>query len=131
MVGIVLVSHSRKIAEGALELISQMLIEKVKIGIAAGTADHRLGTDVGLIEKRIREVEDGQGSLILVDLGSAIMSAEMAIENLEDPMKSRIIIADAPFVEGAIVAAMEASFGKSLEEVKEAVENTRGMRKIA
>lgn len=126
-----MVSHSRKIAEGALELILQMLGEKIKIGIAAGTSDNRLGTDALLIEQRIREVNDGRGVLILVDLGSAIMSAEMAIESLEEPMRSEVFIVDAPFVEGAIVAAMEASFGKSLEEVKEATESTRGMRKIA
>ena len=131
MVGIVLVSHSRKIAEGALELISQMLNEKTRIGVAAGTSDNRLGTDVELIEQKIREVETGKGTIILVDLGSAIMSAEMAIENLEESMKPVVSIVDAPFVEGAVVAAMEASFGKSLEEVKEATENTRGMRKLA
>ena len=131
MVGIVLVSHSRKIAEGALELISQMISEDTNIGIAAGTWDNRLGTDAELIEQRIREVERGQGVLILVDLGSAIMSAEVAIENLEEPLRSTVSIVDAPFVEGAVVAAMEASFGKSLEEVKVATENTRGMRKIA
>lgn len=131
MVGIVLVSHSKKIAEGALELISQMIQGNINIGIAAGTSDHRLGTDVNLIEEKIREVEKGHGALILVDLGSAIMSAEMAIENLEEPRKSKVSIVDAPFVEGAIVAAMEASFGKSFEEVKEATESTRGMRKIA
>mgnify|MGYP001033809429 FL=1 len=64
MVGIVLVSHSKKIAEGTLELISQMIGESVKIEIAAGTSDGRLGTDAFMIEEKIRQVYDGDGVLV-------------------------------------------------------------------
>ena len=130
MVGIVLVSHSKKIAEGTLELISQMIGESVKIEIAAGTSDGRLGTDAFMIEEKIRQVYDGDGVLVLVDLGSAVMSAEMAIENLEDSLKAKTKILDAPFVEGAIVATMEASFGKSLEEVIDEVEKAMKIKKL-
>jgi dihydroxyacetone kinase phosphotransfer subunit len=130
MVAIVLVSHSTRIAEGTLELIKQMTGEKIRIETAAGTSDNRLGTDVALIEEKIRKVSDRDGVLIMADLGSAIISAEMALEALDEQLKNRTLIADAPFVEGAVAAAMEASFGKSLIEVKEAAENTRDMRKI-
>lgn len=131
LVGIVLVSHSKKMAEGAMEIIQQVIGDKIKISVAAGTSDNRLGTDVFLIEQKVLDVFDGDGVLIIPDLGSAVMSAEMAIESLEEPAKSVTQLADAPFFEGAIAAAMEASFGKSLEEVKQVAENTRGMKKIA
>jgi PTS hybrid protein len=131
LVGIVLVSHSKKMAEGAMEIIQQVIGEKPIIHIAAGTSDNRLGTDAFLIEQKIKDIFDGDGVLVIPDLGSAVMSAEMAIESLEDPVSSLTLLADAPFFEGAIAAAMEASFGKSLQDVKQAAENTRGMRKIA
>ncbi|HHW03638.1 MAG TPA: PTS-dependent dihydroxyacetone kinase phosphotransferase subunit DhaM [Thermoanaerobacterales bacterium] len=131
MVGIVLVSHTPKIAEGTWELIRQMTGEKIILEIAAGTRDRRLGTDPVLIEEKIRKADTGDGVVVIVDLGSSIMSTEIAIESLEEPERSRAAIADAPFVEGAIAAAMEASFGKSMQDVKNAAENTRGMKKIA
>lgn len=129
MVGIVLVSHSNKIAEGTLELVSQMTSD-VKIEVAAGTFDGRLGTDALMIEEKIKKVFDGDGVIVIVDLGSAVMSAEMAIENLEEDIRSKTKILDAPFVEGAIVAAMEASFGKDLEEVVAEAKKAREMTKL-
>ena len=131
LVGIILVSHSKKMAEGAKEIIEQVIGDKIKIKVAAGTSDNRLGTDVFLIEQKVLEIFDGDGVLIIPDLGSAVMSTEMAIESLEEPIRSMTQLADSPFFEGAIAAAMEASFGKSLEKVKQAAENTRGMKKIA
>jgi len=118
-------------AEGAKEIISQMIGDKIRIEVAAGTSDNRLGTDAFLIGQKVLEVFEGDGVLIIPDLGSAVMSSEMAIESLEEPVGSLTVLADAPFFEGAIAAAMEASFGKSLEEVKMAAENTRGMKKMA
>lgn len=129
MVGIVLVSHSNKIAEGTLELVSQMTSD-VKIEVAAGTFDGRLGTDALMIEEKIKKVFDGDGVIVIVDLGSAVMSAEMAIENLEEDIRSKTKILDAPFVEGAIVAAMEASFSKDLEEVVAEAKKAREMTKL-
>jgi len=75
MVGIVLVSHSPRIAEGTLDLVRQMVGDKVPIEIAAGTSDGRLGTDAAAVEKKIRKVHRGDGVLIMVDLGSAVLSA--------------------------------------------------------
>ncbi|MDD4569524.1 MAG: dihydroxyacetone kinase phosphoryl donor subunit DhaM, partial [Tepidanaerobacteraceae bacterium] len=100
LVGIVLVSHSKKMAEGAMEIIQQVIGDKIKISVAAGTSDNRLGTDVFLIEQKVLDVFDGDGVLIIPDLGSAVMSAEMAIESLEEPAKSVTQLADAPFFEG-------------------------------
>ncbi len=130
MVGILLVSHSSKIAQGTLELVEQMTKGKVRIDIAAGTADNRLGTDAGMIKQKIEKIHSGDGVLVLVDLGSAVMSTELAIEKLDESLRSTTLIADAPFVEGAVVAALEASFGKSLEEVKKLTEDVKKYSKL-
>ncbi|TYP58851.1 dihydroxyacetone kinase phosphoryl donor subunit DhaM [Thermosediminibacter litoriperuensis] len=130
MVGIVLVSHSPRIAEGTLDLVRQMVGDKVPIEIAAGTADGRLGTDAAVIEEKIRKVHGGDGVLVMVDLGSAVLSAEFAIENLGESLGSATVIADAPFVEGTVAAAIEASFGKSLDEVRAAAEGVKAYSKL-
>ncbi|KYO65479.1 dihydroxyacetone kinase phosphoryl donor subunit DhaM [Thermovenabulum gondwanense] len=130
MVSILLVSHSTKIAEGTLELIKQMTQEKVRIEIAAGTTDGRLGTNACLIEEKIKEMWTEDGVLIFVDLGSAVMSAQMALEDLEEGVKNKVFIVDAPFIEGALIAAVEASIGKNIYEVKNAAEEAKNMNKI-
>ena len=118
MVGIVLVSHSSKVVEGLKELVSQMAVDG-KIAIAGGTSDGRLGTDVEKIIDAIKEVYSEDGVLVLFDLGSAYMNAEMAIECLDDDMKANVEIVDTALVEGALTATIEASIGKSKEEIKE------------
>ena len=131
LVSILLLRRSSNFIETFKEIIEQVIGDKLKIQVAAGTSDNRLGTDVFLIEQKVLEIYDGDGVLIIPDLGSAVMSAEMAIESLEEPIRSMTQLADSPFFEGAIAAAMEASFGKSLKDVRQAAENTRGMNKIA
>src|SRR5256712_13113328 len=81
-VSLVLVSHSRQLAEGVRELAGQMPQGKVKIAIAGGTADGRLGTDATAIPTAIQEVRGAEGALILVDRGSGVLSSQMAIELL-------------------------------------------------
>ena len=130
MVGIVLVSHTPRIAGGTMDLVRQMVGDKVPIEIAAGTADGRLGTDADLIGEKIRKVYGGDGVLVMVDLGSAVLSTEFAIENLEEPLASATVIADAPFVEGTVAAAIESSFGKSLAEVRAAAEGVKAYSKL-
>lgn len=116
MVGIVVVSHSQKVAEGAVELARQMAPE-AKIAAAGGMEDGSIGTDVSKILAGIEAVQEGDGVVILVDLGSAVMSSEMAIEMLEDSSQVKII--DAPIVEGTIFSSVEASIGSSFDEVIE------------
>ncbi len=129
MVGLVIVSHSCKIAEGVVDLASQMAPDYDGLRAAGGMEDGEIGTDAMKIMNAVQEVNTGDGVLILCDLGSAIMSAETAIDFLEEedgPVK----IADAPLVEGAIVAAVEASIGKPLDEVLKAAEDARNTHKI-
>ena len=120
MVGLVIVSHSSKAAEGIKELISQMSVEG-KVATAGGTADGRLGTDVEKILDAIIEVYSEDGVLILFDLGSAYMNAEMAIECLDPFMRDKVEIVDTALIEGALTAAVEASIGKTIEEIKESL----------
>lgn len=124
----VIVSHSSKIAEGVCELALQMASDYEKMIPAGGLEDGSLGTDPMRILDALHSANDGDGVAVLVDLGSGIMSAEAAIELLDGEFPARI--ADAPLVEGAVVAVIEASTGASLEEVIQAAESARGEEKL-
>lgn len=130
MVGIVIVSHSEKIANGVIDLCSQMSQGKVKIEAAGGTDDGRIGTDATKIMEAIIRADNGDGVLILVDMGSAVMSTELALDLLDDELKERVVIADAPIVEGSIGAVVQASTGSSLDEVKEVSEQSKSIVKL-
>ena len=129
MVGLVIVSHSWKIAEGVKDLASQMAPGFDGIRAAGGLEDGEIGTDATRIMEAIQAVDQGDGVVILCDLGSAIMSAETAIELLEDE-EGKYRIADAPIVEGAIVAAVEAAGGEDLESIIASAEDARNESKL-
>ena len=130
-VSMVLVSHSRQLAEGVRELAAQMTQGKVKIAVAGGTADGRLGTDATAILGAIEEVRGLEGVLVLVDLGSAVLSTQMAIEQLPDGNGGRVLLSNAPFVEGAVIAAVEASIDSDLDAVAAAALGAREMEKVS
>ncbi len=119
MVGIVIVSHSAKLATGVKELAQQMIQTDIPLGIAAGIDDpeNPFGTDALQIRAAIESVSDPAGVIILMDLGSAIMSAEMALELLSEEQRKNVRLCEAPLVEGAIAAVVEAASGASLEQV--------------
>jgi dihydroxyacetone kinase phosphotransfer subunit len=117
MVGLVIVSHSKKIAEGVVDLAWEMAGPDLALIAAGGLDDGGIGTDAFRIKAAIEEADRGSGVLILADLGSALMSAETAIEFLrEEDNMVNVRIADAPLVEGAISAAVTASTNSTLEE---------------
>lgn len=128
-VSLVLVSHSRQLAEGVRELAAQMTQGKVRIAVAGGTADGRLGTDANAIVDAIQEVRGPDGVLVLVDLGSAVLSTQMAIEQLPEA-DGRVLLSNAPFVEGAVIAAVEASIDSDLNSVAAAALGAREMEKV-
>jgi dihydroxyacetone kinase phosphotransfer subunit len=130
MIGIVIVSHSAKLAEGVKELAGQMAGDQVRMSAAGGTADGSLGTDAEQVRAAIEEVATADGVLVLVDLGSAVMSAQVAMEMLDPELVARVRLSNAPLVEGAVVAGVEASLGKSLDEVDAAARGAAGMRKV-
>ncbi len=119
MVSLVLVSHSLTLAESLVTLIEQMVQDLVKIAVAAGVddPDHPWGTDVINIQQAIESVYSDDGVLVLMDLGSAVLSAEMAVEFLNPEQQTKVKLSAAPLVEGAIAAAIMASTGASLEVV--------------
>lgn len=128
MVGIVIVSHSWKIAEGIKDLCAQVA-PRASIIAAGGMEDLEIGTDAVKIMEAISEADDGGGVVILADLGSGVMSAEMAIDLLEDEtIDARMV--DAPIVEGAVAAAVEAGCGSDIDAVIQAAEEARTALKL-
>jgi dihydroxyacetone kinase phosphotransfer subunit len=121
-VGIVIVSHSPKVAEGAADMVRQMVGLDVPLAWCGGNPAGGLGTDTARIRSAIEQAWSERGVAILVDLGGAEMNAEMAVEMLEEERRGRVRICAAPLVEGAVVAATEASGGSSLGEVCAAAE---------
>jgi hypothetical protein len=121
-VGIVIVSHSAKVAEGAADMVRQMVGDEVPLAWAGGNSDGGLGTDVGQILAAIDAAWSEAGVAILVDLGGAETNSEMAIEMLDEVRQKRIAICNAPIVEGAVIAATEASGGSPLDIVKQTAE---------
>ncbi|ABZ83722.1 dihydroxyacetone kinase, phosphotransfer subunit, putative [Heliomicrobium modesticaldum Ice1] len=130
MVGIVIVSHSAKVAEGICDLARQMAKADQKILPAGGMADGSIGTDAFKVSEAIQAAWSDDGVLVLVDLGSALLSTDTAMEFLDEGIRERVRVADAPILEGAIGAAVEASVGSSLEQVLATAEGAREMRKI-
>ena len=130
-VGLVIVSHSARLAEGVVELAGQMAHGAVRLVAAGGTDDGALGTSLGKVLSGIAAADTGEGVLLLVDLGSAGMVAEMALEQLPEPQRVRVRLSDAPLVEGAVVAAVEASVGSPLEDVARTAEEAMTLRKIS
>lgn len=129
-VGLVIVSHSARLAEGVAELAGQMAQGKVGIAAAGGTPEGALGTSVDKIIGALREVDSPAGILVLLDLGSAVMAAEMAVEAFSATSPHPVTISSAPLVEGAVIAAVEASIGNSLAEVAEAAVSATTLPKV-
>jgi phosphocarrier protein FPr len=130
-VGLVLVSHSARLAEGLRELVEQLGQGRVPVAVAAGAEDGALGTNALAIARAVESQADADGVLLLVDLGSAVLSAETALELLDPALQARVRIADAPFVEGAVAAVVESSLDSDLEAVLATAEAARHQAKLA
>lgn len=126
MVGIVIVSHSQKLAEGVVE-ISHMMAEDAPVAAAGGLEDGTLGTSYDRILDAIKSVDSGDGVVILADMGSAVMTAEIVLEDIES---ENIKILNCPLVEGAILAAMESVGGRDLETLANRVETAHPSKKL-
>ena len=132
MVGLVLISHSGALVEGLRDMVAQVAGDDVPLAIAGGTEDGRLGTSAPRIEAAIRSTLDAGADavLVLLDLGSAALSLELALEELADDERGRIRISEAPLVEGAILAAVQASVGAGIDEVATAADGAASMAKL-
>ena len=121
-VGVVIVSHSPHVARGAEDMVRQMVGESVPLASCGGNPDGGLGTDVAAILAAIETAWSERGVAVLVDLGGAEMNAEMAIEMLDESRRGSVAICNAAVVEGAVMAATEASMGSALRDVCAAAE---------
>ena len=130
LVGIVIVSHSAQIAEGTVELARQMAGDDLRIEWAGGTADGELGTDAVAIMTAITAADTGAGVVVLVDLGSAVLATQTALELLGPDAAARVRLSGGPLVEGAVVAAVQASVGDDLGAVLAAAEEAASLPKI-
>ncbi|GGN17546.1 PTS hybrid protein [Actinoplanes campanulatus] len=125
-VGIVLVSHSSSLASGVRDLLTQVAGADVRVEPAGGTGDGGLGTSADLIEAAIARADAGAGVLILADLGSAVLTTRAVLADLPDGP----LLVDAPFVEGAVAAAVLASTGADLATVADAAREARDVGKF-
>jgi dihydroxyacetone kinase phosphotransfer subunit len=126
MVGIVLISHSRTLAEGTAEVARAMGVGKAVVEAAGGDSEGRLGTSIDLVEQAVAAADEGDGVVLLADLGSSVLTAKMLIE---DAAGADVLLADAPLVEGAVAAASMAATGADLAAVHAAAESARDHRK--
>jgi dihydroxyacetone kinase phosphotransfer subunit len=134
MVGLVLVSHSQTLVEGLRDIVAQFGGDDVPVTLAGGTADGRLGTTADRIVAAIREVlgpspATSEGAVVLFDFGSAALSLEIALEELNPVERDRVRVAEAPLVEGAFAAGVQASVGADLDEVAAAAVSATNLSK--
>lgn len=127
-VGIVLVSHSAELAAGAAHLAAQVSGGAVIIIAAGGTDDGQLGTSAAKVERGLRLAEAGLGVVVLPDLGSAVLTVRAVLEDA-DPA-ANVVMADAPFVEGAVAATVTAAAGGDIKAVAAAAEEAWNARKL-
>lgn len=127
MIGIVVVSHSRALADAAVRLAAEMVAEDKRpvVAVAAGLDATTFGTDAVAVSEAITAADSADGVLVLLDLGSAILSAELALEFLDPEVAGRVRLTSAPLVEGLVAAVVTASTGASLDAV--AAEAARGL----
>src|SRR3989440_1192238 len=118
MVGIVIVSHSETLASGVRELAAEMAGPDVRLELAGGLAEEgALGTDAVRVMEAIGRADSGDGVLVLMDLGSAVLSAETALDFLKPEQRESVLLCEAPLVEGAVAAAVAARLGEPLAKV--------------
>lgn len=131
---IVLVSHCHDLARGVKELADQMgnnIVQVTAVGGIEVDDGYALGTDAIRICAAIEEIWTPSGVLVLVDLGSAVLSAELAIDMLPPEKQPHCLVSNAPLVEGAVVATLEAGVGRDLEAVNQAAEAACQYPKVA
>ncbi|MDF2633016.1 MAG: dihydroxyacetone kinase DhaM subunit [Caproiciproducens sp.] len=126
MVGIVIVSHSTKLAESVVEL-AKMMADDAPIAAAGGLEDGTFGTSYEKISAAIESVYSDDGVVVLMDMGSAVMTTEMVIEDMPD---KKVKMIDCPLVEGAVVAAIGSSTKQSIEEIIEAAMDAAKEKKL-
>ncbi|TMD04107.1 MAG: phosphoenolpyruvate--protein phosphotransferase [Chloroflexi bacterium] len=127
LVGIVLVSHSSELARGLAEVAAQVAGPEVRVEPAGGGPDGSLGTSGDVVREAIARADAGAGVVVLADLGSAVLTVRHL---LKTELNGQVRLVDAPFVEGAVSAAVTSAAGAALDDVARAAEEARGARKL-
>jgi PTS hybrid protein len=132
LVGLVLISHSATLVDGLRDMVAQVAGGEVAVEVAGGTEDGRLGTSAPRIAAALQAAlaSSPDGVVVLLDLGSAALSLEVALENLVPADRERVRVSEAPLVEGAVLAAVQASVGAALAEVEAAAATAATMAKL-
>ncbi|MGL4607088.1 MAG: dihydroxyacetone kinase phosphoryl donor subunit DhaM [Eubacteriaceae bacterium] len=131
MTGVIIVSHSEKLAEGLRDIVMEMNDGSVEV-IAAGGADGgRIGTNTIKIMNAIEALAEREQILIFVDLGSSVMSSEAAIDLIDDDLQEKVQIVDAPLVEGVIGCVVQATITNNIEEILQAAQEGATMSKLS
>jgi PTS hybrid protein len=128
-VSLIVASHSRAIARGVAELVAQVA-PGVRIVPVGGALDGTLGTDVAEVLHALRSVAGRRGAVVLMDIGSSVLTVLAAIAMLEEGDRAQVLMADAPLVEGAIAAGVEAAAGSGATDVLRAAERARRLAKL-
>jgi PTS hybrid protein len=129
-VSLVLVSHSTQLASGLAELVGQVAGPGVAVYAIGGAADGSLGTDADRVLAALQAASREAGAVVLMDLGSSVLTVQAALDDLSAEQRARLVVADAPLVEGAVAAGVLASTGAALAEVAQAAEEARDARKL-
>jgi dihydroxyacetone kinase phosphotransfer subunit len=129
LVGVVVVSHSARLAEGVVELARQMAGPDLTLIPVGGASDGSLGTDADRIRDALVAADGGAGVVVLADLGSAVLSTSAAMEMVDTALAARVHISGGPIAEGAVLAAVQASIGEPVEAVLVAAESARHLDK--
>ena len=125
LVGLVLVSHSRVLAEGTADLAREIGVGRVAVVPAGGDVDGGLGTSFEFVERAVEAADRGAGAVLIADIGSSVLTARTYIAESDRSVR----FADAPFVEGAVAAASAAATGADLDAVAAAAGDAYGHRK--
>lgn len=126
MVGFVVVSHSARLAEGVVDL-ARMMAPDARIAAAGGMEDGSFGTSFEKIQSAVEKVYSEDGVIVLMDMGSAVMTAEMVIEAMEG---KNIRLADCPVAEGAVTGTVDARIGMGIEEILQDLEQVGTQKKL-
>jgi PTS hybrid protein len=129
-VGLVLVSHSRRLVDGIAELVGQVAGSSVTIHAVGGTEDGSLGTDADRVLAALQAVACAPGAVVLMDLGSSVLTVQAVLDDIPDDQRLWLAVVDAPLVEAAVAAGVLASTGATLAEVAQAAEEARDARKL-
>ena len=121
-VGIVIVSHSPDVAKGAADMVRQMVGNGVPLAWCGGNSAGGLGTNVQAIVEALDSAWSDRGVVVMVDMGGAETNSEMAIEMLPEKKRAKVVVCNAPIVEGSVMAATESSGGSSIEKVRQVAE---------